>query len=192
MDGYLGHRAGGTPSRYKECEKNPLKNKLLSKLRKTVLPHAKDHTIDTITSTRHKLLQWEKGRRQWHTLTRRNLHSTQNLTHTVPIYSKESHIRATPSCKHSPKPCQLADNNNFFDSHQATMDASARALKTGLKTGMRMPHLEGGRQSQRIDKEEGQQHLRGQRRICKARSRPLLRWSIYGSTLRSVAVRSGS
>ena len=71
-----------TPSRYK---KMPTTKNSYQKLRKTVLPRARHHTI---TAPRHKLLESEKGRTQCHLLTRRNLHSTQNLTHTVPIYSK--------------------------------------------------------------------------------------------------------
>lgn len=48
------------PQGIKECEKYPLK-KILSKFSsKIVLPHAKEHTIDTITAAHQKLLQWGK------------------------------------------------------------------------------------------------------------------------------------
>ena len=79
-----------TPSRYKKIcplKKKPTTKNSYQKLRKTVLPRARHHTI---TAPRHKLLESEKGRTQWHllTYTTQLTLNTKPLTHTVPIYSK--------------------------------------------------------------------------------------------------------
>ena len=112
-------------------KKKPTTKNSYQKLRKTVLPRARHHTI---TAPRHKLLESEKGRTQCHllTYTTQLTLNTKPHTHSSHLLKKETHVRAILSCKHSPKPCQLAHdnnnnhNNNNFDSHTATLDESIR------------------------------------------------------------------